>query len=184
MLNGIIKLHEECNAMKDTIPHNKSQFEMLRNAKKIRGKKAPIIIKQKIYQINKISQYNLSKELCGVGFEYLVLKCSYKREGTLLLFGKIIARSSSDFLSLLANKLIAKSESERSSSERSGANLDLIQYPLSKKDPTRRLIIIMNCIDLIDAADITSMEDILLQFHKRFRKAMNDIINNSIDIEK
>jgi len=155
---------------------NISGFLKKRNAKKIPGKKAPIIIGENYFKVEEIFKYsqvdkNKSKV---IGYEFIVFEGKNKQKsGKIYLLGKILNRSSSDFTALLAAKLINKQNLP---------DFKLVQYLINKEDYSKKLIIIAE----IKGSDIN--EDILrdweekfMEFHNIYRKTMANVIDSTLN---
>ena len=153
-----------------------SKFLKKRNAKKIPGKKATIIIGENYFKVEEIFKYAQTDKIKTqtTGYEFLIFKGKNKQNSVnIYLLGKILNRSSSDFTALLAAKLIRKENL---------TELKLIQYLIGKEDNSKKLIIISE----IQESDIN--EDILanlkakfVEFHNIYRKTMSNIIDTSIN---
>ena len=120
-----------------------------RNAKKIPGKKAPIIIGENYFKVEEIFKYARTgkNKSQTTGYEFLIFKGKNKQNSVdIYLLGKILNRSSSDFTALLAAKLMHKQKLPE---------LKLVQYLISKEDYSKKLIILAE----IQGSDIN--EDIL-----------------------
>lgn len=155
---------------------NISKLLKKRNAKTVKGKKAPIIIGENYFKVEEIFKYSQIDKVKPniVGFEFLVFKGKNKRNSVKsYLIGKILNRSSSDFTALLAAKLINKQNLP---------DFKLIQYLINKEDYSKKLIVIAE----IQGSDIN--EDILrdleikfVEFHNIYRKAMSNVIDTSLN---
>ena len=155
---------------------NISKLLKKRNAKKIPGKKAPIIIGENYFQVEEIFKYSQMDKINSqiIGYEFLVFKGKNKQNSAnIYLLGKILNRSSSDFTALLAAKLIHKEKLPE---------LKLVQYLISKEDYSKKLIIIAE----IQGSDINEdilrdMENKFVEFHNIYRKTMSNIIDTSLN---
>ncbi|MHA1729644.1 MAG: hypothetical protein ACTSWY_13085 [Promethearchaeota archaeon] len=157
---------------------NKLLLQFLRERKtvKIRGKKAPIIFSGKTFKIGSISKYfHQTEGRKLIGFDFLFIKLKVKSSEK-SLFGKILARSSSDFLSLLANKLIKYQNMNR---------FKLIQYSLYRKDISKKLIILTELLPAdCNRNNLNAIETKLSEFYRKYRIMMGKIIDRGIKIPK
>jgi hypothetical protein len=155
---------------------NISKLLKKRNAKKIPGKKAPIIIGDNYFKVEEIFKYSQMDRIKPsiIGFEFLVFKGKNKKKSAqIYLLGKILNRSSSDFTALLAAKLINKQNLP---------DFKLVQYLINKEDYSKKLIIIAE----IQGTDINEdiledMEKKFMEFHNIYRKTMSNVIDTSLN---
>jgi len=145
-----------------------------RNAKKIPGKKAPIIMGGNYFKVEEIFKYAQTDKIKSqtTGYEFLIFKGKNKQNSVIIyLLGKILNRSSSDFTALLAVKLIHKQNL---------SELKLVQYLINKEDYSKKLIIITEIQESDINEDILGdMEDKFVKFHDIYRKTMSNIIDSS-----
>lgn len=155
---------------------NISGFLKKRNAKKIPGKKAPIIIGENYFKVEKIFKYSLTDKIKSkvIGYEFLVFKGKNKKKySKIYLLGKILNRSSSDFTALLAAKLINK---------QNVLDFKLVQYLINKEDYSKKLILITEIQGSDINEDILSdLEEKFVEFHNIYRKTMSNVIDTSLN---
>ncbi|MCP4761530.1 MAG: hypothetical protein GY870_07095 [archaeon] len=152
-----------------------------RKAEKIAGKKTPIIYNKdelKIENIHKYRYYSASKKEIAVGYEFLIFFGELKNQKEKIhLMGKIIGRSSSDFMAILAKKIIKRPEFK---------DFLLIQYPLEQDSQILKLIVLselsnsivkLNYLTAVEE-NLSALEEKFENFRLIFRKEMNNIIES------
>ena len=168
-----------------------SAFLRGRYSKKIRGKKSSVIFNNKNLKIREIHSYR-KNILESIGYEMLLFE--YKTKDLEIesnsqinsshnlipnkklgyFFGKILARSSSDFISTIANRLISLQKS---------IDFKLIQYPLFENYDSKKLILITKIHEeQLTLEKLEQIERSLYEFFKKFRSAMSHIVDRNLKI--
>ncbi|MHA1340935.1 MAG: hypothetical protein ACTSRZ_13345 [Promethearchaeota archaeon] len=159
--------------------------------KKLRTRNFPITFNEKIINIKKIYLYSINSDFLEellrikfqnsnekpkrdykikpkIGFENIIINAKLKKNiissEPIYILGKIIARSSSDLLSIIAQKLKIKYKPTYK-------NYKFIQYPLHKNDSSKKLIIIKFIFEKISMDEykqtIGDLEAFFIEFQQR-----------------
>ncbi|MBD3350068.1 MAG: hypothetical protein GF364_01100 [Candidatus Lokiarchaeota archaeon] len=163
---------------------------------KLSGRKPSILLsKKKPAGVKSIYKYKVKTENINVltGFEYILLvldekkpfscKLKYsrnqeKKESTKrqdnkkCYLGRIMARNSSDLIATLAKRVIKDYSNKTKLS-----SLKLIQYPLSKNDNTKKLLVLIGITDKTAAFD--EIELILNEIFLSIRKKLQIMVDSA-----
>lgn len=153
---------------------------------KVSGKKSPIQFEQSILKLNGIYKYgNFQNKKLSNGFEFIFLDTKIqnkKRDPPMskdfILFGKIIARNSSDLQVIIANKLLLSVKYAEFMKQQKPM---LVQYPIESKDPIKRLILLVKIDDSSDYSIVENLESILYNFSEDYRNILKSIAEDYVN---
>jgi hypothetical protein len=172
-----------------------------RDMNKISGRKSPLIIGKFIAKVKNAyiyQKFHDKKVPVGMEFVFFQTKLNHikhtrkrsfvadpieesiqlkKNTSEFHIIGKILARSSSDLMVIIANRLLHTQKYKECITLH---NLMLIQYPINSNDHIKRLILLSEIgIDSIQT-DLEKIEELLYDFSESFRKILKKIAADNI----